>query len=318
MHGTTDPYTLQDRYPVKKELMDVTCEDGEIVHNMLSPIPHTAEVVPRSYVIDHGAQGGSWIHPDEASFFQKLQEEAESRGQTYQLPDYECVDATYGIVTRLGSKHWSKWTLGDRVFSTKGPFVPATEAGVPWFVDVGTDGGLGMWRPPIEPIIRTASRAVPPPTFSSIKQEASSVTTATQAQSEVPPPPPPPPADPESNAGFIKIHGTDYPIYRIGGTQWGLSGVSRVPFDLGILTPPDSDAESEAGEGRTATFSKDNTRNSRLRKTAEQNQRSLDALNEQVTRLSKPVWTRTSRQGTEGKMWRDTGVKLPAYISVGA
>lgn len=316
-----EPRNVWERHPLGVTFANVSDRADRTVSHMLDPMPYTAEEEPRPYLIDHAAK--AWIHPDEVSYFESLQADANAKGQVYTLPDDYTVDVACGIVTRLWADLDSKWTVGDRVISTVGPFVPATKDGVPWFVEITEEGGdLGEWRPPVDvkPLVRTASRAIPPPTFSSVKRDSPSLCTeapcpSTPAHCEVSPPPHHAHdlSAFESHTRSLDINGKEYSIYRIAGNRWGLSR-------HGLSTPPDSDAESEAGDDRTATSSKDNTRKSwlQIQKTAEENQRSLNALNEQVSRLSKAVWTHTSRQGTEGKMWRDTGLIVPSYISVGA
>lgn len=317
-----DTFDHRERYPLESEFKDLSTAGG-IVSNMLSPIPHTAEEKPRTYLIDHAARDGrgGWIHPDEVSYFESLMKDAASRNQSYILPDDHCVDAANGIVTRLGPDHWSEWSLGDGdVISTKGAFVPATEKGDPWvIVTEYSDDNIGLWRPPVEikPIVQTASRARPPPTFSSIKPEAPSVATAAQvpsaqAESEAPPPPPPPPppADMESNTGSLEINGTEYSISRIHGTKWRLSDESKVPFDLGIHTPPDSDAESEAG-GNEHQMESPSVEDMSDRGLVSKYRRQQ----EQLTSLEAAISKFTQGLSSNGKLWGNTGAPTQPSIA---
>jgi hypothetical protein len=317
--GNKDTFDDRERYPLESEFKDLITAGG-IVSNMLSPIPHTAEEKPRSYLVDHAAR--AWIHPDEAAYFERLTEDAKSRNQSYILPACHFVDAANGIVTRLGPDHWSEWALGDGAISTKGAFVPATEKGDPWVIETEySDNDIGLWRPPFEikPIVQTASRARPPPTFSSIKPEAPSVATAAQvpsaqAQSEVPPPPPPPPppADTESNAGSLEFNGTEYPIYRIDGkgTKWRLSDESKVPFDFGIHTPPDSDAESEAGgdEHKMEGLSEDDMSAMGIVQMVKKQQKQLTSLEAAISNLTEAL-------SSNGKLWGNTGAPTQPSIA---
>lgn len=317
LQGNRDTFDHRERYPLESEFKDLSTAGG-IVSNMLSPIPHTAEEKPRSYLVDHAAR--AWIHPDEAAYFERLTEDAKSRNQSYILPKYHFVDAANGIVTRLGPDHWSEWALGDGVISTKGAFVPATEKGDPWVIETEySDDNIGLWRPPFEikPIVQTASRARPPPTFSSINHDAPSVATAApvpsaQAQSEVPPPPPPPPppADTESNTGSLEINGTEYSISRIHGTKWRLSDESKVPFNFGIHTPPDSDAESEAGgdEDKMEGRSEDDMSAIGIVQMVQNQQKQLTSLEDAISNLTEAL-------RSNGKLWGNTGAPTQPSIA---